>query len=129
MRSDGVLTSVRISPFWCTCKAKKNAHTTTEGALFTDDKPTHTHMKPVTRPGFTPSHLLAPGRKRMSHRLLDGRSRTHLSYFLSSGTLPTVAGEWELGLRGVGAVAFKTMAALCVEVEPARWERGRPSSL
>ena len=30
------------------------------------------------------------------------------------------------GLQGVGAVAFKTMAALCVEVEPVRWERGRP---
>lgn len=37
-----------------------------------------------------------------------------------------MASEWKPGLRGVGAVAFKTMVAVCVEVEPARWERGRP---
>lgn len=34
--------------------------------------------------------------------------------------------EWKTSLCRVGAVAFKTMAALCVEVEPVLWERGRP---
>lgn len=37
-----------------------------------------------------------------------------------------MASELKLGLWGVGAVAFKTMVALYVEVEPLRWERGRP---
>lgn len=37
-----------------------------------------------------------------------------------------MASEWKPGLQGVGAVAFKTMVALYVEVEPIHWERGRP---
>lgn len=58
--------------------------------------------------------------------LPDTRSWTHLSYFLSGNTPATVPSELKPGLQGVGAVAFKTMVALYVEVEPVRWDWGRP---
>lgn len=92
--------------------------------LFTDEKCTHTHE--VTGPDHTPFHLLAPGEKKNVPLLPDGQSWTHLSYFLSGSVLATVSSEWKPGLQRAGAVAFKTMAALYVEVEPVRWERGRP---
>lgn len=90
---------------------------------------TNTHMHRVTWPGLTPFHLLASGEKKNVPPLLTG-GVTHI-YHISSLAVHQL--QWSLKGRpvttGVGAVAFKTMAALYVEAELAHRERGRPSSL
>lgn len=60
---------------------KQTKNKTREGVLFIDDKCTHTHTSLVTRPGFNPFHLLAPGKKGMFRR--SRNSWTHLSYFFA----------------------------------------------
>lgn len=57
--------------------------------------------------------------------LTDSVRETDLSYFLSVTALAIVASDLKPSLRGVEAVAFKTMVALYVEVEPVHWEKGR----
>lgn len=37
-----------------------------------------------------------------------------------------MASEWKPSLQEAGAVAFKTMVSLYMEVEPVPWETGRP---
>lgn len=60
--------------------------------------------------------------------LTDSVRETDSSYFLSVTALAIVASDLKPSLRGVEAVAFKTMVALYVEVEPVHWEKGSPSS-
>lgn len=65
---------------------------------------THTHTDAVTWAGLTPFHLLAQGKRRMSHRSLTDRV-THI-YHISS-VWATVASEREPGLQWGGSSGIK----------------------
>lgn len=99
------------------------------GVLLTHERVTSI----VTRPGLS---LRPPAgtweKKNVPPPLLhpDGRSQTHSSYFLSgSYNLQWPVKGNLVSDRGGGGVAFKTMLALYVEVEPVHRERGWLSSL
>lgn len=64
----------------------------------------HIHTHVVTWSGFTSFHLLAPGRRRMSHHSL---TELHLSYFVSGTKLATVGSEWKPSLQGEGQLHLK----------------------
>lgn len=117
MQNGGAQTSARISPFWCTCRKKERER----NGIMEVSEQKHTHRNLVMRPECTCStcwHLEKENVPLFSKRW----SWLHLSYFLSSNS------GWELkpGLEWAGPGAYKTIVALCVEVELAFWELGRP---
>lgn len=75
--------------------------------LFRDDKYAYTHVHELSN--LTRAYSFPPvgtWEKENVPPLPDRRSYTHLSYFLFSGVLATVASEWEPGLWGGGSAGI-----------------------